>query len=368
MSRAAIADETGISKPTISESAQRLLKQSLIVEMSKRSNGHQGRSAILYDINAQRGHSLGFALERGRIGARALNLKGDTIWEFVETPSQDATREHITDFVKSTVHQSQKKLHTEQLSIGFSVADPVNPVSGNVVALPDSPFPSGQSIDFLKDFGIQENFPVCIDNDVNWATLAERAYGCMKDEDNFIFIYLGAGIGAGLYLSGYLHRGAQGMAGEIGYLDYGTGKSLMHLIIHEGLGATGDDFLDLNAVNRLFQQKKLPPQAEIILDEIGKAVIAMSTILNPAAVVLGGPLTHCTPLSQGLQKRITENSLLPITVKKSDMPDLAPLVGVSIGAHELAMVRLGMIQPSLENLHASGFMTMLQVPVYPSFL
>jgi predicted NBD/HSP70 family sugar kinase len=61
-----------------------------------------------------------------------------------------------------------------------------------------------------------------IENDVDAAALAERAYGHRRDVDTFVFVSIGTGIGMGLVLEGRLHRGAHGIAGEIGYLSSTT--------------------------------------------------------------------------------------------------------------------------------------------------
>lgn len=357
MSRAAVADMTGISKPTISESAQRLLRQALVLETSQRTNGHQGRSAVLYDIDARRGHSLGIALESGRIGARALNLKGEPVWEGTESMSHTSDKRDIIALVKRFVVQSRREVGSEQLAIGFSVADPVDPSSGDVMSLPHSPFPGGHGIHFLTDFGIDDSCPVFIDNDVNWATLAESAFGCMQEENDFVFVYLGAGIGAGLFLSGRLHRGARGMAGEIGYLDVDAGKSLMHLVADAGLGTPGKDALSLEAAQQLFGSDVLSSQREYILGEIGKAIVATITLLNPAAVVLGGPFSQYGTLCEELERHIADKALFSVSVRKSDMPTQAPLIGVSVGAHDQAMTRLGMVEATHDKLRPSGLAT-----------
>ena len=57
--------------------------------------------------------------------------------------------------------------------------------------------------------------PCAIDNDVNAAALWEL--GCRGAPD-FLFVAVGTGIGGALALGGRLHRGASGLAGEIGHV------------------------------------------------------------------------------------------------------------------------------------------------------
>ncbi len=57
---------------------------------------------------------------------------------------------------------------------------------------------------------------VILDNDVNLATIAERT---ASGETDFVYLWLGSGLGAGVDIAGRVQRGATGSAGEIGYLE-----------------------------------------------------------------------------------------------------------------------------------------------------
>jgi glucokinase len=63
-------------------------------------------------------------------------------------------------------------------------------------------------------FGI----PAAIDNDVNLAAFGESRAGIAQSVDDFVFLAIGTGIGAGIVLNRRIHRGNTWRAGEIGYL------------------------------------------------------------------------------------------------------------------------------------------------------
>ena len=50
--------------------------------------------------------------------------------------------------------------------------------------------------------------PVTLENDINLAALGERWQGVASGVDDFVFLSVGTGLGAGLVLQGQLHRGA----------------------------------------------------------------------------------------------------------------------------------------------------------------
>jgi len=62
---------------------------------------------------------------------------------------------------------------------------------------------------------------LAFENDVNLAALGERWKGLGKAVDDFAFLQIGTGVGAGLVLGGELYRGSTGGAGEVGYLPVG---------------------------------------------------------------------------------------------------------------------------------------------------
>lgn len=59
--------------------------------------------------------------------------------------------------------------------------------------------------------------PVAVENDVNLAAIGERSRGVAQGVEDFVFLSVGTGLGAGIVLHGELHRGHHGAAGEIDF-------------------------------------------------------------------------------------------------------------------------------------------------------
>jgi predicted NBD/HSP70 family sugar kinase len=59
---------------------------------------------------------------------------------------------------------------------------------------------------------------IFVDNDVNCATLAEHKFGRGRKFRNFICVFVGTDVGAGIVIEGHLHRGKNSAAGEIGHM------------------------------------------------------------------------------------------------------------------------------------------------------
>lgn len=75
---------------------------------------------------------------------------------------------------------------------------------------------------------LEERFglPCFIDNDVKSATLAEQRWGYGRVSDNFVYINVGTGVGAGIIVNGKMVYGYHWDAGEVGYTSSGLGSSL----------------------------------------------------------------------------------------------------------------------------------------------
>jgi glucokinase len=62
------------------------------------------------------------------------------------------------------------------------------------------------------------NVPAFVDNDVNMAAFGEYSAGSASGVDDFAFLAIGTGVGAGIVLNGEVFRGHGWLAGEIGYM------------------------------------------------------------------------------------------------------------------------------------------------------
>ena len=334
LSRAEIAARTGISKPAISDAAARLESSALIVDAGVRE-GRRGGVATLYRINAERGHSLAIAMQSTGVAVRARDLAGETVFDRDVPLQQDVTARVVVDLVNGLILASADAIGTPLIAATLSVAVPVDSATGDTVRLPNSPFPAGQ-FSLLGELNIAPDEPAIVDNDVNWATLAERHLGSMTECDDFIYVYLGTGIGAGIFASGALLRGSRGLAGEIGYLRSVEGPDLTQALAALGLGTAEAYGLDVDAALALFPNDPLREEAERALDLLAVAIVNAAILVNPRAVVLGGPLTRSARLVDGLRARILETALDPPRVIASSH---APLEGASFEAHRLARGR-----------------------------
>jgi glucokinase len=79
--------------------------------------------------------------------------------------------------------------------------------------------PQAQGVDWNELIGGQlPGRTLLIENDANFAVLAEHRLGAARGYDHVVMVTLGTGIGGGLVLDGRVRVGSAGFAGEIGHM------------------------------------------------------------------------------------------------------------------------------------------------------
>jgi predicted NBD/HSP70 family sugar kinase len=221
VSRAQVARDSGLSKPTVSLGLTALLDAGLVREVG-RSSGRPGPSAVLYELNPSAGWVVGIDVGRRRVRAALADITGDVVARRDERARASSARTLIGQ-VGAIAHQ----LATEA-GIGWDQVQHVTvgspgvfePTRGAVTLAPNLPGWGRQGLlQWLRD---ELGDRIGVENDVNLAAEGERWRGLGRGVRNFGFLSVGTGVGMGLVLDGKLYRGASGAAGEVGYLPIGA--------------------------------------------------------------------------------------------------------------------------------------------------
>ncbi len=128
--------------------------------------------------------------------------------------SPEATLSGVLTAIEQTL--AQANLRPDQLhAVGMGVPGRVNSVSGEVdlaVNLNWHGIALGATVS--ERLGV----PCFLENDVRAAALGVYRFCLERPVASFAYISVGTGISAGIIFEGHLHRGARGMAGEIGHI------------------------------------------------------------------------------------------------------------------------------------------------------
>ncbi|MET4901417.1 ROK family transcriptional regulator [Paenarthrobacter sp. CC6] len=207
--------------------------------------------------------------------------------------------------------------------IGIGLPGPVEHDTGRPVKPPI--MPGWDGFDVVTYVQRSLPVPVLVDNDVNIMALGERtAY--WPDHDNFLFIKVATGIGAGIISSGELQRGANGTAGDLGHVrvprgddvlcrcgNHGclealaSGPAVAHQLQTQGLEATnGADVLRLVGEGNLQAIQALRQAGR----DVGDVLATVVNLLNPSMIIIGGSVGEAGEhLVAGIREVVYRRSL-----------------------------------------------------------
>ena len=321
-SRTAIGATLNLSLPTVMRIVNKLIDARLVIPAGSEENG-VGRPRNLLQFNASGSLVIGADVGGTKIYGAASDLGGQILYE--------RHMQHHEAAAAGDCYSRLLSLLEELLSIAR--ADGQN-VLGIAVGAPGETqheegvvrwAPALNWRDFPLRQRLQEatGLPVVVDNDVNLAALGEYWFGAVGNGavalHNIVLLSIGTGIGAGVILEGQLYRGAQGNAGEIGYLlpgrqflgqRYDGFGAFEQVASGSGIAAraraaladewSAEELAQITAETVFAAAREGAPWAAPILAEtcetLALGIAAIATLLDPECVILGGGVAQASDL------------------------------------------------------------------------
>ncbi|MFI5891225.1 ROK family transcriptional regulator [Actinoplanes sp. NPDC051513] len=280
LTRAELAAEIGISKPTAGESVRRLTERGLVADTGERTPGGRGRGRVgsYYALTPEVGVALAVTIAPAGVTAETIDVYGDTTARAVRRIDRPARPSQVAAALRDAAAEVCAAAGRPARLAVVGAADPVDRATGRLVHLPDSPFLVGE----LDPVAILAPLEVVVDNDVNWAALAEPA----RPRD-FAYLYLGEGLGCAIVNDGEVRRGHGGLAGEIAHVltagPGGRAAPFIEIFGELGLRREGSTAID---VERVLASDGATREA--IVAAVAGVVAAVVALADPREVVVGG--------------------------------------------------------------------------------
>jgi predicted NBD/HSP70 family sugar kinase len=339
LTRVDIAVRTGLSKPTVNAAVRRLERDGLLAPAGMQT-GRQGRVATFYELAATAGAVVAVELNPTVIRVGVSDLLGRHVTHEQLAPPRNP--HEVARELERVVLEASSQLRHNAIplrAVVVSVAKPVEPRTLTVIELPDTPYPEGL-VQPAQILSTVIDAPLLVDNDVNLAALGEHHTGVAKDVPNFAFLYVGAGLGAGVVVDGTLVRGSRGLAGEIGYLPSradpsGQRHGLATAVAAFGLGPRrrdawyADTVAEARTLLRAAEDGDEPAKAAVTHAgrALGEAAVAITSVIDPEMIVLGGPVGTHSLLLDEVQRTVDQLAPAPMKVVASALGENAPLQG-----------------------------------------
>lgn len=353
LDRGELARLSGLPRSTVTDSVARLRERAVVVERSRPPSVRTGAG--------RPAGVLALAPPPGTIGVVWLTHESlhAYVLGFDGTRHAERTLGRYAPDSSGRAARSGRELLTEALGQGSRSLDEMRCL---VVALP-SPVSGGGdagplasrlgphiTLDPWRELGQMLGVPAWLENDANLAALGEGAFGAATGMSSFIYIKIVQGIGAGLILDRRLHRGGNGLAGELAHIHAEIDGSVCRC------GGRGCLMTTFNARRLVDRIQAVHPAATSMDDVmslaadgdpgvwrllhdlgrmIGRSLAEFSLYVAPDGVVIDGILqSAATPVIDGIREAMYQFAppaiVSQVRVVAGALADTAELHGAAV--------------------------------------
>jgi predicted NBD/HSP70 family sugar kinase len=347
VTRPELARQANLSRSTVADRVRALLAHALVYEAGD-SPSTGGRPPTRLAFNRGAGVVLAADLGAARARLALSDLGGDPLAEVAGGIDPRQPLDRVLASVRDRFAELLAAAGRDAAELwGVGVGLPAR-------ARSDTELPEWDAGAIRRRLSELYGVPVLVDVEVNLMALGER-WVHWRDVDHLLYVDVGGRIGCGIVAGRRVHRGAQGIAGDIGHIrvDGGDdvvcrcgnvgcleavagGDALAARLAAAGLPArTGRDVARLVAAGE-------PLAAQAVRDAgraLGEVLAGAVTFFNPGAIVIGGDVAGAhEPLLAGLRE-VASARLLPMATRDLRMGhgrlgERAGVVGAAVMAIE----------------------------------
>ncbi|HYF73929.1 MAG TPA: ROK family transcriptional regulator [Nocardioides sp.] len=358
MSRADLVRGTGLSRTTVSSLVGDLITSGHVVETADRGRPHKGgsgRPPLLVALSTPAGGVAGVDIGHGHVRVAVADRVGTVLAE--ETTAVDVDEDGAVALDRAA-RMVRETLRTAGLgladlhAVGMCVPAPLDRRSASIQT---GILPGWRQLSPAEELHRRLGVAVFADNDANLGALAELGQGAARGTSDLVYVKVASGLGAGIVLGGRLHRGASGIAGELGHVQVdedgqvcrcGNRGCLETLVSAPRLLAVLQPAYDVPlSIGRILALDGDGDAGvrRVLSDAgraIGRALADLCNNLNPELVVVGGSLGASPSLGEGIRASVDRyaqpDTAAAMRVVSGDLGDRAEVVG----AVSLAIARV----------------------------
>ncbi|MFI8082208.1 ROK family transcriptional regulator [Kitasatospora sp. NPDC086009] len=348
-SRAQLARDTGLSKPTVS-AALAALEQAGLAREAGRFVPERGRTAVLYEPDPTAGHVLGVDIGRGWLRVAVADLAGRIVARR-DVPNKGRSANAVADAVVAAARETAAEA-------GLAAGDIVHAVIGTP-GVWDEQRRGVRYATSLPGWGRRGLFDriaagletaVTVGNDANLAALGEFTLGAGRGSRMFAYLLIGTGLGVGVLKDGELLSGAHGAAGEVGLVPLPPGadgepggtieqEAGADAVVRTALGLgmrgplTAKQVFDAARAGDPLAARAVEREAE----QLAYAIAVLAAVLDPDLVVLGGGVGGSADLLlEPLERELHRLTPLRPKLAPSGLGEQAVLLGAVATALDTA--------------------------------
>lgn len=339
-----LVERTGLSRRTAEAVLDGLVRDGLVADEPPSIEARGvGRPARTFRFRTDAAMAMGVDVDTRSIRAMLTDLSGSIlgIGEVNVTPSSSRSAR------LAAIHEAARQALDES-------GQPADGLRAVTIGTPGVVLPDG-SVTFCKVLQNWSNFPlgralsdgfpcpVIVENDTNLSAVGERWRGASADVNDVVWVQAGRRVRIAILVGGRLYRGADGAAGEVGWLSQLAWDAVRdHPLSASGSGRSQ---VDADFVRLVTSATAGDPKALGLFDGYGRALslglAAIVLTLNPRCLVIGGGAALAGEvLTASIRKHLGPMCLVMPEVRASSLGADAVVTGatrVSLDAIETSL-------------------------------
>lgn len=315
LSRVELAERTGLTPATITNTVRRLIDAGLVHEIGRGHQRGRGQPRRLLELDPAAWYAVGIQVDRATATVVVLDFAGTRVADASLRGSGGEPPEATIAALGEQVERLLRRNGIAQervLGAGLVTHGPQDRDRG--VLLTVQPDPAWLEFPLTATLARRLGIPVLLENDATAAAFGEQWAGAVPT-DTFGLVYMGSGIGGGVVVDGESYRGRASNAVEIGHIALGEAPCVcgnrgcaqaeagpravveqaladVGLAARLGLGGAPDDTLaDFERLARAWRTGDRDAAAllERSAKWIGRAAVTLVNLFDLDTVVLAGP-------------------------------------------------------------------------------
>lgn len=304
--RSELATLTGLARSTVAARVE-VLQQAQLIRSVAHAASTGGRPSRQFAFDGTRRGVLGVDIGATHVHIGLSDLHGNLVMDrecsMAVSDGPDAVLGWVIDEGRRML--DEVGLPGYLRAVGVGLPGPVEHTTGRPV---DPPImPGWDRFDVPGTLSAAFEVPTLVDNDVNVMAVGEHI-DHWSDVSDLLFVKVSTGVGIGMITGGRVHRGAQGIAGDIGHVyvpeaadipcrcgssgcleAVAAGPAIAEQLRGVGLDVTSPQDVaaavnkgDIQAVRAVREAGRV----------IGRVLTTCVSLINPAVIVLGGPVAN----------------------------------------------------------------------------
>jgi glucokinase-like ROK family protein len=355
ISRTDLARRSALTKPTVSAIVEELMREGVVHEIGfSETAATGGRPARLLELNGQSAAYVGVHFGVRRTAVAVADARG-VVRVILDEPTVKRASERSIAAFGTLLDEALEAAHVPRSrvqALGVAVPGPVEQRTGICVVSPNLGWHNVAVRDILA---AKLSLPVVVHNEAHAAAIAEGRVGAAEGVRSYVWLYVGAGVGAGIVVDRALSLGYRGFGGEIGHcavvangrvcgcgrhgcLETVASATAIARSAREALAGSepttlrGERSLDAAAVVDAARAGDAVARRILadVAEHLGKGISYLVNILDPEMIVVGGLVADAQgALFEPLEGSVARHAIEArgVRIVPSVLGDQAEIVG-----------------------------------------